>query len=57
MVVDDVVEGECEVTTTAAAPLDLREPFDFDCCVGVDILAAAADAGDVFEIVFNVVMS
>lgn len=53
------MEGECEVTTTAAAPLDLREPFDFDCCVGVDRVAAADGVGadDVLEIEFNVVMS
>ena len=52
------MEGECEVTTTAAAPLDFREPFDFDgCCVGVDIVAATGVGDDVLEIEFNVVIS
>lgn len=59
MVVADVVEGECDVTTTAAVPLDLREPFGLlpGCCDGVDMVAACGVGVDVLEIEFNVVMS
>lgn len=56
----DVVEGECDVTTTAAVPLDLREPFDLPpgCCDGVDKVDVDGVGVEVFEeIEFNVVMS